>query len=75
MTKYEVWPPPANWTEIIIVWNEMLNNDSKKPQEILEWVDTHPGKRYHLHGYKGTVGFAFRFEDPNDAILFSLRWV
>jgi len=27
-----------------------------------------------LHGWNGTLGFAFRFEDARDATAFKLRW-
>ena len=30
--------------------------------------------RYHVHGWQSTKGFAFRFEDPRDAVLFKLTW-
>jgi len=27
-----------------------------------------------VHGWQSTEGFAFRFEDPYDAIMFKLTW-
>ena len=44
------------------------------PAEWEEVVKTAPGGRYHLHGWRATEGFAFRFEDPVDALYFKLRW-
>jgi len=45
------------------------------PQELYNWCDNHASTgRYHVHGWRSTEGFAFRFEDPRDAILFKLTW-
>ena len=74
MQKIDLWPPPE-WTEVVILWTTMLEYETHNPNKILSWVDNHPGGKYHLHGYNATEGFAFRFEDPNDAALFVLRWV
>jgi hypothetical protein len=87
LTKYESWPPPKDWTEIVISWRTMLDNSDYGPNAIIEWVNTTPGGRYHLHGWEdfkrfhshgvgvgGVDGFAFRFEDPRDATLFRLKW-
>ena len=74
MTKTKLWPPPE-WTEVVVEWSDILDGPKYPIREILEWVETSPGGRYHLHGYKATEGFAFRFENPNDAILFKLRWL
>lgn len=73
MTKIELWPPP-DWTEVVILWPTMLDRDARSPHVILDWVDRAPGGCYHLHGHEGVKGFAFRFENPEDAILFKLRW-
>jgi len=73
MTKVELWPPPA-WTEVIILWKDITEGPRYPIKEILEWLSSHPGGRYHVHGYKSTEGFAFRFESENDATLFRLRW-
>jgi hypothetical protein len=27
-----------------------------------------------VHGWQSTQGFAFRFENPHDAIMFKLTW-
>ena len=66
----EPWP---DWTEVIILWDDILA-DNYPIRHILNWIDDAPGGRYHVHGWKSTEGFAFRFEDPRDAILFSLTW-
>jgi hypothetical protein len=65
----------------------MLDNSDYGPNAIIEWVNTTPGGRYHLHGWEdfqrfsshgigvgGIDGFAFRFENKSDAVLFALRW-
>lgn len=69
-----MWPPPP-WQEVIIMWDTMLKSDKHNPNEIVEWVNTYPGGEYHLHGFKSTEGFAFRFKDPKDAVIFKLRWL
>jgi hypothetical protein len=74
VTSQEMWPPPA-WTEIIVLWSDILEGPQYPIREILEWVDAVPGGRYHLHGYKSTEGFSFRFERPKDATHFKLRWL
>jgi hypothetical protein len=71
MNKVEQWPPP-DWTEVVITWNDMLKR--KNVQEIIKWVEEAPGGRFHLHGWKSTEGFAYRFEDPKDAIIFAMKW-
>lgn len=73
MTLYECWPPP-DWPEVVITWQTMLDYADYSPHMITDWVNDAPGGRYHLHGYKATEGFAFRFENPGDATLFALRW-
>jgi hypothetical protein len=52
----------------------MLDYADYHPHMITDWLDHAPGGRYHLHGYQATEGFAFRFENPEDAVLFALRW-
>ena len=69
-----MWPPP-DWHEVVVLWSTMLNSKTHKPNDIVQWVDDHPGGCYHLHGYNSTEGFAFRFEQKDDAVLFALRWV
>jgi len=71
----EMWPPPETWTEIIVLWEDVLGGPRYPIKEILEWVDSVPGGRYHLHGYNSTEGFAFRFERARDATHFKLRWL
>jgi hypothetical protein len=71
MEKVDAWPPP-NWTEVIITWDDILRGGYYHP--MINWVDEQPGGRYHLHGYKSTEGFAFRFENPQDATYFKLKW-
>jgi len=52
----------------------MLKGGRHSPPVIIKWLETAPGGRYHLHGWRATEGFAFRFEDPVDALYFKLRW-
>jgi hypothetical protein len=45
------------------------------PQELYDWCKNYPSEgRYHVHGWQSTEGFAFRFENPHDAIMFKLTW-
>ena len=46
---------------------------TRNPRILFEWVDQQPGGRFHLHGYNGTEGFSFRFEDPKDATWFRMN--
>jgi len=73
MSKYECWPPP-DWTEVIVSWTTMLDASDYSPNEITDWTENTIQGRWHLHGFRATEGFAFRFEDPRDATLFRLRW-
>lgn len=65
----------------------MLDHADYNPNLILDWLDKTPGGCYHLHGWEdfqrypthgigvgGVDGFAFRFERPEDATLFALKW-
>jgi hypothetical protein len=52
----------------------MLDSPEHDVHEIQEWVNTYPGGRFHLHGWQKTEGFAYRFENPEDALIFALRW-
>jgi hypothetical protein len=72
--SYEMWPPP-DWTEVIILWDDIHKGPQYPIRDILDWVDSTPGGRYHLHGYGSTEGFAFRFERAEDATYFKLRWL
>lgn len=81
MLKVDQWPPPEGWTEVVIPWSQMLrpwplliDSNDTLPNTILSWVEKTPGGRYHLHGWRSSEGFAFRFEQPQDASLFALRW-
>jgi hypothetical protein len=71
MTQFETWPPPK-WAEVVITWDKLLITGHYHP--MMSWVKQYPGGRYHLHGYKSTEGFAFRFEQSQDATAFTLRW-
>lgn len=68
----EPWP---DWEEVIILWDNIHKPPSYPIREILNWIESAPGGKYHLHGYKSTEGFAFRFERPEDATFFRLRWL
>ena len=72
--RFEAWPPPDGWSEVVITWRTMLDNSDYRPNAIEEWCQHNIHSRWHLHGYQATEGFAFRFEDPRDAVLFRLRW-
>jgi hypothetical protein len=72
--SYEMWPPP-DWTEVIILWDDIHKGPRYPIKDILAWVDSTPGGRYHLHGHNSTEGFAFRFERAEDATYFKLRWL
>ena len=74
MIELSTWPPPGEWEEVVVTWEVMLSSGRHKPPAIIEWLATAPGGRYHLHGWRATEGFAFRFEDPVDALYFKLRW-
>lgn len=73
MERLESWPPPE-WPEVVIRWGTILSNNSYSVRDMLDWIDDAPGGQYHLHGYKSTEGFAFRFKHEEDATMFSLKW-
>ena len=74
MIQFKAWPPP-NWHECVVSWDSILESKEVHPRELYAWCDRHPGEgRYHVHGWQSTEGFAFRFEDARDAILFKLTW-
>jgi hypothetical protein len=75
VNRVEFSPLPNNWVLVIIDWEDILNPPNYQIKEILDWVNEQPGGRYHLHGYKSTEGFAFRFEHPADATYFKLKWL
>jgi hypothetical protein len=75
MKQLEAWPPPLSWTECVVTWKTMLAYADYAPNDIMIWLTQYPSKyRFHLHGWQSTEGFAFRFEDQQDAIMFKLRW-
>jgi hypothetical protein len=74
MKQIEGWPPP-DWTEVVVLWDEILKPPGYPIKKILEWVDQAPGGEFHLHGYNSTEGFSFRFRNPQDATYFKLRWL
>jgi len=74
MDQVKLWPHLPNWHECVVSWDHILESTTH-PQELYDWCDRHPSEgRYHVHGWQSTQGFAFRFEDPYDAIMFKLRW-
>jgi len=74
VTCEELWPPPR-WTEVIVLWSDITAGPRYPIREILEWIETAPGGRYHLRGFKAVEGFSFRFERAEDATHFKLRWL
>ena len=74
MQKRQCWPPPEDWYQVVISWDTMWEHSDCNPNEIVAWVEAYPGAEYHLHGYRSTEGFAFRFSDPDDALIFKLKW-
>ena len=75
MKRLDTWPPPE-WAEVVVTWDTMLECSDMNPNHITEWCYRTPGHgRWHLHGWKQTEGFAFRFEDERDAVMFRLRWM
>jgi len=71
-----LWPPPADWEEVVITWDWILKQNCENlVNRIYDWCHNHPSTgRFHAHGWQATEGFAFRFEQPQDAIVFTLRW-
>ena len=73
MIQLQFWPPPE-WHECVVSWDSILES-STHPHELYDWCNCHPSEgRYHVHGWQSTEGFAFRFEDAYDAIIFKLKW-
>ena len=75
MEKIKYQDPPPAWTEVIIMWDEITYAPYYPIREILAWINETSGGRYHLHGFKGTEGFVFNFENPADATYFKLKWL
>lgn len=74
MIQFKAWPPP-DWHECVVTWVSILESKELHPRELYQWCDSRPSLgRYHVHGWQSTEGFAFRFEDPYDAIIFKLTW-
>jgi len=74
MIQFKAWPPP-DWTECVVSWDWLLGDDRLHVNEIYSWCNQHSSpSRYHVHGWHQTEGFAFRFEDPRDAVMFKLTW-
>jgi hypothetical protein len=65
---------PPRWTEVVITWDRILEDDLINPNMLYEWCNKRNGGMYHVHGWKSTEGFAFRFEYKSDAVLFALKW-
>ena len=75
MQKIPYQFPPPDWIEVVILWDDILSKKFSHPiTGVLDWIENAPGGRYHLHGHCSTEGFALRFEDPEDATYFRLRW-
>ena len=74
MDQLKLWPPP-DWHECVVGWDYILKSKEVHAQDLYNWCNQYnsPG-RYHVHGWQSTEGFAFRFEDPRDAIVFKLTW-
>jgi hypothetical protein len=75
ITADKLWPPPDDWTEVIVLWTEVLESPYYPITTILNWLDSAPGGEYHIHGYESTQGFSFRFKNPEDAVYFRLKWL
>ena len=74
MIQFKAWPPP-DWTECVVSWDWLLGDDRPHVNEIYSWCNQHSSpSRYHVHGWHQTEGFAFKFEDPRDAVMFKLTW-
>lgn len=74
MEKIDYQDPPPDWVSIVVLWEDITDGPHYPIREILEWVETAPGGRYHLHGHKWDKGFDFRFENPTTATYFKLKW-
>ena len=75
MEKIDYTYPYPEWDEVIILWDYIIQPPKYDIKKILIWLETAPGGRYHLHGYNFTEGFSFRFENPQDATYFRLKWL
>ena len=75
ITASQMWPPPKDWAEVIVLWKDVMGDPRYPIRDILDWLITAPGGEYHVHGYQSTEGFSFRFRNPEDATHFKLRWL
>ena len=75
MEQVDYRDPWPDWEEVIIWWGDITAGPQYPIREILEWMADAPGGRYHLHGHDFSAGFNFRFERPEDATYFRLRWM
>ena len=67
--------PPPKWTEVVITWDWVMEVYRGSPNDMYAWCDRYPSKgAYHVHGWKSTEGFAFRFKKKSDAVVFALHW-
>ena len=74
MQQFQAWPPP-DWTECVVTWDSILESKEFHPQDLYNWCNQYNSpSRYHVHGWQSTEGFAFRFENPHDAVMFKLTW-
>jgi len=73
LEKVEAWPPPE-WPSVTIFWDDILEGPCYPIREILQWIDDAPGDNYHLSGLDDARGFDFRFQNPQDATYFRLKW-
>lgn len=78
MIQLKAWPPPDNWIECVVTWAWLMSTHGPPDgtvNKMYEWCDQYPSvSRYHVHGWRSTEGFSFKFEDPRDAVVFKLRW-
>jgi hypothetical protein len=75
ITSDQLWPPPADWIEVVVLWDDVLNGPRFPIKQMLEWLEDTPGGDYHIHGFESTKGFSFRFRNAGDATHFRLRWL
>jgi hypothetical protein len=75
ITSDQLWPPPENWIEVIVLWSDVLDGPRYPIKKMLDWLETASGEDYHIHGYNSTEGFSFRFKHVQDAVHFKLRWL
>lgn len=76
MIQLKTWPPP-DWAECIVTWAWLMGSQTPQGtiQQMYAWCEQNPSTaRYHVHGWRATEGFVFKFEDPKDAVMFKLKW-